>query len=369
MPVKFNLCAIGDPASPKTWSGTPHNLLTEFNKLGVISDTFASGETSTSQKLYLKIASRLKYGKSIDMHRGSVYRTMFASNVERKTKESGSNMTLHFGTTDLPFKTFPEGQKHFLYCDSTWNLWSQRVTNLHLLSNKLLRDIEELEKKSYEQITHFFPISNYVKDNLIAHYKIPSEKITVVGTGLGIIKPYSGKKDYTNKKILFTAKGRFEDKGGDLVIKAFEMALEKDPDLKLSIVGQDAYKDRFDLPNITTYGFIPLEELQDLFNTHSLFIMPALNEPWGLVYIEALLCRMPIIGLNRNSLPEITNNGKYGVLLDDPNPEKLAKLFIDMFQNPLDLEKMGTEGQKYVSERYTWENAAKKIVETITNLS
>lgn len=365
MSLTFNLCAIGDPASPRTWSGTPNNLLTEFKKLGVAGRTIDSSNTSAIERFYLKVGSRLRYGKSIDMHRGSVYRTMYAATSARETGKSDSKMTLHFGTTDLPFKVFPKGQQHFLYCDSTWNLWAEKVTNLHLYSNKLLNDIERLEKKAYSQIAHFFPISEYVRDNLRDHYGIPEENITVVGTGLGIIKPFDGTKDYTNKKILFTAKGRFEDKGGDLVIEAFERALKKDPGLSLTIVGQDEYKDRFDHPRIKTYGFIPIKDLQALFNEHSLFIMPARNEPWGLVYIEALLCRMPIIGLNRNSLPEITNHGKYGILLDEPDPEILAEHFVSMFSDPRKMEKTGLEGQEYVSGKYTWEITAKKITEKI----
>jgi glycosyltransferase involved in cell wall biosynthesis len=369
MSRKFNVCSIGEPSDPKTWSGTPFNLLTEFNKSGVIGSAFASNNTTGLQRLYLKIASKLTYGNSIDMHRGRIYRELYANNVKRMTARSESNLTLHFGTLDFPFSSCPNGQKHFLYCDSTWNLWSKYVTNISLYSKKLLKDTEELEKESYQQITHFFPISNYVKENLISYYQVPEEKITVVGTGLGIINPFFGEKDYSNKKILFTAKGRFEDKGGDLVIEAFKLAHKKDPELQLTIVGQDEYTSKFDLPNVKTYGFIPVEDLQELFNTHSLFIMPAVNEPWGLVYIEALLCKMPIIGLNRNSLPEITDQEKYGFLLDESNPEHLARHFVDLFSNPKKLKEIGLGGQKFVSDKYTWENTAKKIVKTINKIS
>ncbi len=365
----FNLCSIGDPLDPKTWSGTPFNLYSEFNKLGTVSSTFPSNTLTSFQRVSLKILSRLRYGNTIDLHRGEIYRRVYANNVKRLTDASKSNKTLHFGTTDLPFSKYPVNQKHFLYCDTTWNLWSKYVTNLSGYSKKLLADSEKLEKESYQQITHFFPISEYVKENLISHYNIPEKKITVVGTGTGIIQPFFGNKDYKNKKILFTAKGRFEDKGGELVIEAFKIALRNDPQLQLSIVGQKEYTEKFNLPNITTYGFIPKEDLQNLFNTHSVFIMPAINEPWGLVYVEALMCKMPIIGLNRNSLPEITDNGKYGILLDDPTPEILAGQFLELFSHPQQLEEMGSGGQGYISNRFTWEITAKKIVETIKNIS
>ena len=191
----------------------------------------------------------------------------------------------------------------------------------------------------------------------------------MVGTGVGVIKPFFGDKDYTKGKILFVAKGRFEDKGGHLVIEAFKKALEKQPNLQLSIVGQKSYSDIVQHPQIKTYGFLPLEELQALFETHSLFLMPAFYEPWGLVYLEALISKMPIVGLNRNSFPELSNYGEFGFGLNEPDAEQLAQTLNHAFENPDLLKKMGEAGQKYCMENFTWEVSVKKIVDKINELS
>ncbi|RZL69170.1 MAG: glycosyltransferase [Pedobacter sp.] len=192
-----------------------------------------------------------------------------------------------------------------------------------------------------------------------------SEKITVVGTGTGIIKPFYEKKNYTKPKILFAAKGRFKDKGGDLVLKAFFKALETLPELELSIVGQNDYSDQISHPRIKTYGFVSIEELQQLFNSHSLFLMPALNEPWGLVYIEAMLCKMPIVGLNRNSFPELSKNGEYGAIISEPDSVALADSIIRLFEDPIQLEQIGIEAQKFALANFTWENTVNKILKVM----
>jgi glycosyltransferase involved in cell wall biosynthesis len=216
---------------------------------------------------------------------------------------------------------------------------------------------------------HIFPISEYVKENLVGHYGLNSKKITVVGTGLGLIKPYYGLKNYSNGKVLFAAKGRFEDKGGFLVLEAFKIALKSNPNLELTIVGQNEYTEKVKLLKVKTYGFIPIDELQVIFNASSLFLMPAFNEPWGLVYLEAMACKIPIIGLNRNSFPEISSQGKYGFGLDNENPEDLAKIIVDAFANPEHLEKIGKKAQEYCLNRFTWANTISKIVQTIENES
>ena len=364
--IKLNICSLGDPTNPETWSGTPFNLYSELLRINCLGTVFNS--TYSGNKYMRKIISlftKLYYKCSVDSGRGFLNRYLNAKKVEKETARSISNLTLHTGTLDLPFFIFPQNQKHFLFCDATWNLWATYSSGMKGYSIKLLNDAENLERKAYHQMEHIFPISDYVKENLVAHYGVNPQKITVVGTGLGVIKPYYGLKDYSNGKILFAAKGRFEDKGGNLVLEAFKIALKSNPILELTIVGRNEYTEKIHLPNVKTYGFIPIEELQDIFNNSSLFIMPAINEPWGLVYLEALACKMPIVGLNRNSFPEISDYGKYGFGLDNENPEELAKIIINVFGNPERMKEMGQKAQEYCLNKFTWNNTVSKIIQTI----
>ena len=255
--------------------------------------------------------------------------------------------------------------KHYIYCDSTWNLWSTSSTLMRGYSKRLLFDAEGLEKKSYDQATHIFTISHYVKKNIIEHYKIKPEKITVVGSGLGVIKPYYGIKNYANGSILFVAKGRFQDKGGPLVLKAMEIISRKNKKINLTIVGQGEYLDINGLDNVKTLGFIEIDQLQKLFNESSLFLMPAKNEPWGLVYLEALACKMPIIGININSFPEISSNGEFGFSLYEETPESLANIIMDAFSNLEIMQAMGYNGQKNCLCKYSWDKTVRDIHEKI----
>jgi glycosyltransferase involved in cell wall biosynthesis len=366
--IKINLCAVGDPTNPKTWSGTPYNLYSTLNKKNRLGSAFSTN--ALNDKYFSKLitaVSKFYYNNSAEINRGFITRFLNAGKASKNTNSSDSNLTLHTGTLDLPFYKLPKNQRHFLFCDSTWNLWSFSSTNRHKYSRKLLSEAERLEKRAYDQIEHIFPISEYVKKNLIDHYKVNPDKITVVGTGLGIIQPFYGEKDYTNGKILFAAKGRFEDKGGPLVLEAFKMASKTNPALELAIVGQNDYMTKINLPNVQTYGFIPIDQLQEIFNTSSLFLMPAVNEPWGLVYLEAMACKAPIVGLNKNSFPELSGNGKYGFGLDNADPEALAKVILSAFSNPEKLSEMGKKGQEYCLNTFTWENTVDRIIQTIDN--
>lgn len=357
---------MGSPLDPKTWSATPFNISSELKKANKLGDHYdiSFSKKSSFFTFLTKASSALYYQNSKEITRGLLLK-YYRSNKLAKLVGNKSH-TLHFGTAATPFfSKHLLNQKHYLYTDSTWNIWSNQSLEMDGVKKRLRNDAELLEAKSYQQFSHIFSVSEHVRRNLIEHYQISPSKITVVGTGRGILSPYFGAKDYSNQKILFTAKGRFTGKGGDLVLQAFEKVVQKNRDAQLTIVGQDNYAKEISHPNITVLGFIPLEELQELFNTHSLFIMPALNEPWGLVYIEALACKTPIIGLSKNAFPEISANGKYGYSLEAPDPDKLAELINRAISAPLELEQKGLAGQKYCLTKYTWENVAKRIIETI----
>lgn len=93
--------------------------------------------------------------------------------------------------------------------------------------------------------------------------------------------------------------------------------------------------------------------------------MPAINEPWGLVYLEALSCKTPIIGLNRNAFPEICNFGQYGFILEKPDPEELANVIMAALKDQEKLAEMGLAGQEFVTGNFTWERVTDKIINTV----
>jgi glycosyltransferase involved in cell wall biosynthesis len=356
------MSSFGNPKHPKTWSGTPNNIAKAIESLGV---TVMGIDASIKKYPKLdRLRHRISGLGTFDYPRGRLARTRSAQIVQAQIKALGCTKILHTSTLNFPIPKLDAEIEHYLFCDSTWNLWVQYATNIDQYKPKMLQLAEQLERESYAQIKHFFPISEYVRKNLINHYQIKPERITVVGTGRGSeIEPFTAEKDYRNGRILFVAKDRFEDKGGPLLIEGFKIAQRKNPSLELVILGQDQYRNLIShVPNVTVTGFIPQEELQNLFNTAALFAMPALNEPWGLVYLEALACKTPILGLNRNSLPEITRKGQYGLLVDETTPDCIADAILQAFSHPEKLREMGAMGQKYCLETFSWDQVAMKIV-------
>jgi glycosyltransferase involved in cell wall biosynthesis len=193
-------------------------------------------------------------------------------------------------------------------------------------------------------------------------YGVDPSRITPVGTGRGIEFPPLQRAD-DGRTVLFVAKRQFEEKGGLLLLQAFQRARTRRDDIRLVIAGQDAYPARFGrIPGVIAHGRVDLKQLGELYASATLFAMPALFEPWGLVYLEALSCGVPIVALRRNAMPELSGDGRFGFLSEDADPEALAGVLLDALNDPARLRRMGEEGREHVTRYYTWPQTVARML-------
>ena len=368
----IDVVCLGHPLDPRTWSGTPANLCAVLQRRGALGATIDS-EAYFARPLVVgvKLISKLYYAGSRYLRLGKLERPLRAGQVRRNLRGGGVHHVLHLNAHALPDsdpRVAGGARRDYLLTDTTWDLWRKYATDMDSVNPRLAADAERLERVAYHQMAHIFAIGAYLKSNLVEHYGVPADKITVVGSGRGAITPYTGPKDYGNGAILFIAKERFGDKGGDALLAGFRLARQTNPNLTLTLVGSDDYL-RLASPadNIMAHGRLPLPELQALFNRASLYAMPSCNEPWGLVYLEALACQTPIMGLRRLSIPEITRDGRYGFCLETTEPREIAAALLEAFSDPARLATMGEEGQRFSLENFTWERTVDRILEVVSS--
>ena len=153
----------------------------------------------------------------------------------------------------------------------------------------------------------------------------------------------------TRPALLFVAKHLFQAKGGVLLLEAFELARRRRPDLTLTIVGDERSRAFVgNRPGITFHAHLPWQALQQLYRDATLLVQPMLNDPWGQVYLEAMVSRTPVMGLNRNGLPELVDGGRHGFLVDRAEPAALAQAILSAVSDPQRLERMAATAQRHV---------------------
>lgn len=356
---------FGDPLDRRTWSAAPFNLGQQLKAIGIAVEGVATGALRGEQALLATHYSLMGYGAP--RSREAVLRMLparrrAAIRLASAMARLGISDALHTGSLDLMPAEDGSGIRHYLYCDHTWSLSLLHRPDRGRYSARAVEAFELLEHKSLSCATHIFTFGTYVRDHIIEHYGIPAERVTAVGSGMGNIEAYAGEKDYGRPQLLFVAKHLFAAKGGNLLLSAFRIARQHRPDLQLTIVGDERSRAFVpDEPGIIFHAHLPWEELQRLYRDSTLLTQPMLNDPWGQVYLEALMSRTPVLGLRRNGLPEIVENGRYGFLVDEADPNAVATAILDAVSDPECLARKGEEGQKHVLQNYSWNTVAQRI--------
>ncbi len=355
--------AFGPPLNKSTWSGAPANIAEALERRGLRA---VGIDTSMNHVAHAACAALhlLRYRRGFStgeiVSRGAAMRAMRARKVANDTARLGIDKVLHTGTFDLPISQDSDGAEHYLFCDHTWHL--SHAYRPGIVSESTASTFDEIERLAYHRCRHIFTFGKFVRDDLIAHYGVNSGRVTVVGSGRGSIHPYHGPKDYNAGRLLFIAKHYFAEKGGNLLIDAFCIAVRRFPRLSLTIVGGAAEPSLFrGMPNIDFRPFVTWPELERLLRDASLLVQPMLNDPWGQVYLEALVSRTPVLGLARNGLPEITQDGRHGFLVDKATPQAIADAIVDAMSDSNRLAAMGATGLQHVVDTYSWDRVGTEI--------
>jgi phosphatidyl-myo-inositol dimannoside synthase len=115
-------------------------------------------------------------------------------------------------------------------------------------------------------------------------------------------------------------------KGYDTVIKAMPALLQQHPNLHFFIAGKAdaAEKERVEQlvaaaglqQKVKLVGFIPDNELTDHFLLADAFAMPSYGEGFGIVFIEAMACGLPVLAGNKDGSTDALQNGALGILVN-----------------------------------------------------
>jgi glycosyltransferase involved in cell wall biosynthesis len=154
-----------------------------------------------------------------------------------------------------------------------------------------------------------------------------------------------------------------EKKGIDVLLQAFSLLQKVAPLLTLVLVGDGHL--RSDLETLAkTLGisnkvkFLGRKgrpEVAKLILHCEIFVLPSRAEPFGIVLIEAMACRKPVVATMVGGIPEIVENGKNGILVEPDNPKALAEALIAMLQDQDLRSSLATNGYFTVQRSFSSE--------------
>ena len=183
-----------------------------------------------------------------------------------------------------------------------------------------------------------------------------------VGNGGGIAPPSKDAWDGKSLNLLTIAK-HFRQKGGDLVLDAFQKLKKQFPELSWHIVGGEPDFDWQSSPDIHYEGFLRPDDAEDLarfrriMENAFLLIHPTREDTNPLVLTEAAYFGCPSLSVRDFAITELVLNGETGVLLDRPlTSAKIAESIARLIEDRRQYLKMRRSARDYSTNRFSWDS-------------
>lgn len=235
--------------------------------------------------------------------------------------------------------------------------------------------LKGIKRKILQKADRILAVSTYTRNHLIETQGVDPAKVHLFPNTIDPFfqlpaqfqKPAYLQSRYginAGQKVLFTLtrlNSREGYKGYDTVIEILPSLISHGEDIKYIIAGKADESEanriklliqQLNLENrVVLAGFLPDHELTDHFLLADLFVMPSKGEGFGIVFIEAMACGLPVVAGNKDGSTEALQFGKLGKLV---NPDDREEMIVEIKQL-LQLEKQSPIIQSNMLHYFSFE--------------
>ena len=356
-----------DPYAAKTWSGSASRLFRAMEAGGLL-DRAVGVELPRARKALL-------LAKNFRRDRAVWRKHFFFDPAYRRalTRAAGrvavsSPVVFQLGSMYSLAEAFP-GREAISYHDGNLPELVRSGFGLAGVSTRRIEEALRYEEEVSNEMAAVFTMSEYLRQSFIRDFRVPAERVFHVGGAVNldaIPEAPGADKDYGRARVLFLG-AEFKRKGGDVLLRAWEGVRAALPEAELHVVGP-ARPAGAAGAGVVYHGFLSKgdpgqrAELDGLFRSASMFVLPSLYEPFGIAPLEAMLYGLPCLVTGEWALGETVTPGVNGDTVAKGDAEDLAEKMVAMLRDPARLAEMGARGREIVLERYTWAAVVGRMV-------
>ncbi len=211
---------------------------------------------------------------------------------------------------------------------------------LRLLSSPRHWVYRWLESRQFgcRSLTHVIAVSDGTKRDILAHYPLDPSRVRVIHPGVDVDRMASGSSAERRREIraqfgigqadlaLILVGSEFKRKGLRFAIEAMHRLHEEGRvkgALHLFVIGGGSQGEfRRQAAGHGLEGrvhFIGLyPHVEHYYRAADIFLLPTLNEPFGMAVLEAMAAGLPVITSRETGVAELLLDGRVAILLSDP---------------------------------------------------
>lgn len=235
--------------------------------------------------------------------------------------------------------------------------------------------IHDIERKMVYESWRVITCSNFMKQSVCSSFYTPWDKIDVIPNGVNMSKydfnydryaEIRAKFALPHEKIVFFVGRHVWEKGVDVLVGAVQSVLKEVPEAKFVITGEGYMTDKCrDLTNqmglgdkVLFTGYTDDDTLDALLHISDVIVIPSRYEPFGIVALEGMASRTPVVASDTGGLSEIIQHEINGLKVWSGHSESLAIGISRVLKDNGLKENIVTNAYNIVKSTYNWENIA-----------
>lgn len=209
-------------------------------------------------------------------------------------------------------------------------------------------------------------MSEHVRRSMAEQYGVHETRLHDIGAGMNAPEALRGRLPRAEGLTALFVGVDWDRKGGPELVEAIGRARAEFPDLRLKVVGCEPAG----LPGFCeVLGRVPLDEVGRHMAAADLFCFPTRIEPFGVVVLEAMAARLPVVVPNLGAFPDFIRHGENGFLHAPLDVGSIAGTILEALRRRDDLPAIGERGRATALATYTWPKVAKRMAAIVTALA
>lgn len=121
------------------------------------------------------------------------------------------------------------------------------------------------------------------------------------------------------------------------------------------------FVEKYRCEQIKLLGPKPQQELFKYYSQGSVFVLPSIQDGFGMVIPQAMACELPVICTTNTGGPDLIIDGKEGFIIPIRDVRALKEKIVYLHDNPQICQKMGVAAKQKVSKGFTWNDYGDQI--------